>query len=1319
MRRHASVGLRAAVSVALMACTAGLYSLGSRENPAVNPVRDLTLRTGPGEARSAEYSLSAAVGLGAVILTVGWKSPTVRWAVARDDDGILGGGAAEGVAEAMDAGVSESVLTPGAGVPPIGAAYVAFGRIPGFGGDPLHEVGGATCRIPIGAFGEDRHVRLLLIHADGGWERIRFTASFEFFPGESALFAARGDLSYQQKAMAFLDSFFPEGSTEQAMFRRAAVRRLSGRYPRINPDGAFWDAFRAASDLDDERNAFRSVFLRHMTPVKGGLSDGSGNTALSRPTWDSLRWNLLYGNTGSPYVAAYLAFLAEIGKPLFSKVLDAELRSLYAGRTYDWRQYRPLSAGEGEELAGAALRYLHWGVEYSLPSGPGGSSAVYGENLDPLILAWVSGGDGDGERASNYLPSWAARSSAMPASGETGDLERAIAAADPSALSSPFAGGKGNPIPYANAGIDSPRTFAYKMREQARAREWYRRNATVADRAAEEDRSTAEEEGFRYVEERRLLSRLGRATGLERDGWAYLEYQPNPWPKAGDAEDLGPYASATDVLKPFLPGTGAMGASRFPADEAPGPYNSDKTAGVDSMGLLTGSVAMTALYSVVIGVENDMPAWNLDRYYAMKPGVAGLDASGLPAFYSDPWPEAGCSRGGYRLTRDDLEKSTILLPDLASLRRGDILVRDDDEDCVQVGIVVGFLSADFPAPGQDATDFMGQVIVLSTDRRQGCAYLSPWAGGAFTGEPKEFQARRLLLLSGSVAAAYGSDPWELMDASCSGLQVDLAFQGEKEGDSGSRWIPNTGGLLTIDKIGLKRINAWGGAEEIDPASKPVIAVLGPKDYAYRVEDATGTSNLYANKGGGVDFCAVPIPADRSKGKSEVRIATFRRVDGSAEYRVEPNPEFFGVDWLWKPDVELTVSSGCLVFRGGGLSLTTVFGLRVADMATARPGDDFLLRFGLVEKTGTDGTYEATIIGTVNDGDFTAVYDFPLLWRANLYIDEGPNDWNNRHPWKDPVKNEWYVSEADGAYMDGGQIDIKDWTHFNGTNILIDNSVAYSLGGTDSVADFNADLMEQEVAIQAYYSNLNPMWQTQENPHPPWASWTRTSAPSNDWLNYLIPYVATAGTLNPLTVGGNTLYPYRPGYATKRAFFEDPSRYQWYDVNYSAGVDCNGFVDRASSYAGNPYEIQAGNRVPEKREAWATPGLEHAKHPNASEEDSENFEGKSWLIWTDEPTANGLYPDSMKSDELPVTYLVPGDIVLFYTSTGRCDHIAIVNEIRSATNSRTVTRDGISLIEATSGLFGEYRVLKTQSLWEYRKGNTFKKWRFEIRRLVTR
>jgi hypothetical protein len=108
---------------------------------------------------------------------------------------------------------------------------------------------------------------------------------------------------------------------------------------------------------------------------------------------------------------------------------------------------------------------------------------------------------------------------------------------------------------------------------------------------------------------------------------------------------------------------------------------------------------------------------------------------------------------------------------------------------------------------------------------------------------------------------------------------------------------------------------------------------------------------------------------------------------------------------------LFIEGGKLVYRyraGGAVKTSSVFALRVKS-GTICPGDDFLLRFGLAENE--------SIVGTAAAADYCAVYDKKLLWRANLYIDEGGGDWNNVHPWNNPVNNEWYKPKKDAANPD--------------------------------------------------------------------------------------------------------------------------------------------------------------------------------------------------------------------------------------------------------------------------------------------------------------
>jgi len=115
------------------------------------------------------------------------------------------------------------------------------------------------------------------------------------------------------------------------------------------------------------------------------------------------------------------------------------------------------------------------------------------------------------------------------------------------------------------------------------------------------------------------------------------------------------------------------------------------------------------------------------------------------------------------------------------------------------------------------------------------------------------------------------------------------------------------------------------------------------------------------------------------------------------------------------------NAGRLYFRDenrvSGQEETEDFRIRIVtpDGETIRPGDDMLLRFSVSGFPYFDSAG--------SDGDFIAVYDKKLLWRANIFMDDsfddiqgstGFVDWNTTNPGNDPVNNEWqmYIDYSD-------------------------------------------------------------------------------------------------------------------------------------------------------------------------------------------------------------------------------------------------------------------------------------------------------------------
>ena len=360
-------------------------------------------------------------------------------------------------------------------------------------------------------------------------------------------------------------------------------------------------------------------------------------------------------------------------------------------------------------------------------------------------------------------------------------------------------------------------------------------------------------------------------------------------------------------------------------------------------------------------------------------------------------------------------------------------------------------------------------------------------------------------------------------------------------------------------------------------------------------------------------------------------------------------------------------------RPGGQQETEDFRIRVIvdEEHSIRPGDDMQLRFGIAGFTEYDTEVSA--------GDFMAVYDKKMMWRAQLYIDErinedstpsGDNDWNDLNPWTSAQGNQW------DTLGNGEQCELSAWTRWNdGVNIF--NTTAYGWGCADSVADFKADLEEQKNALTAYYSDENNEKYGENNPHPSehrdWSPWNHTYAPGEEgidrWHNYLFGiYNSDHGTYDALP--GFEDQPYMPGLSTwKRFDEEDQYNYVPSDVKRSAGVDCVGFVQRCASYDGNPYEADDIN----ERCIWG--GGMPARIAFSSDQ-------YSWFI------------DNRN-------LLIPGDVLILPGDPG---HIAMVLKIVYLANSRIIalndngTSDGVFVIEATKGDDEQWMVLNSQT-WQ--------------------
>lgn len=618
----------------------------------------------------------------------------------------------------------------------------------------------------------------------------------------------------------------------------------------------------------------------------------------------------------------------------------------------------------------------------------------------------------------------------------------------------------GNPIPYVPGGIDSPRTFNYKMYQQKLAREWGRDNDPLLSRKYTAQDTTHGKDGWGFVDYKNgyideidiFKTALNDLLRLDSD-FTYMDYNMSELPK--NSEGM--------VIKPFLPGL-YLNTEKGYAETHESPYYPDKTAGVDSIGMLMGIVSMNE--SIIrdiklMSIFNTDVGEEVNKYYHMDSTIPGVDTKKKPIFYANE--VNSIVKGNYRFTKSDFEKSTIIVPDFEEVRAGDLVINLDVDKEPHIGIIVLIGT---PEQGEDPRN---KIYVVSIRRGFRMTLLGTWGNpngmfGGFTTEPDKYHVRRLLKLNGSQNKYDEEQKWDAIKEYIDELNVYVELPDDEYTDGQkNHWIPNTNEYFKEIEITIKGIR---GLTEMDlPVYTRDIKIISPRDQFYEkgydLEGKTeGGPNLYCNKGEGLIFAAIKDPdgnptplilAEMKRNKNPEG----KKLNDNTYYDVELK-EYFDSSGKGINDHRLYIGDDNKLYfekTGDNGFKTSKFAVKALD--TVRPGDDFLLRFALVD--------EPDITGTSFERDFMAVYDKKLLWRANLYIDErykwkeqikettqqageseeeynerlDKYDWNNVNPWDDN-SNEWkrilnYENnplDPGGEYKDyyGKQVNLLPWTH---------------------------------------------------------------------------------------------------------------------------------------------------------------------------------------------------------------------------------------------------------------------------------------------------
>jgi len=899
---------------------------------------------------------------------------------------------------------------------------------------------------------------------------VAFQISDEYFNGEFDFFAKYGGQgSYAEKAIALFGCLFnePEAATEKTAFREMVRRSFQ--------NGIQWDMFSGVAEAEmntalvNLANMLRQDYISGMDlfPVQWNNQTAYIPYARSLDNQDSFR--SLYGHQRSLYRMLYDQFHFQLNKPLFSAKLRQELSRTGMDANYQYQDYRQIDAEEGRSLAEAAMRYLTWGLEYSLRDYSGVATTLDDpENFvtAPLLFrrypafftGWISSTNLALRRSgNNYLPAAtdlrpiAASSEGWLSPDCLQSIRQSLIAA---AYTTPFPDARvGWPLPYAPSGIDSPRTFAYKLMEQWRVRTAITRfsqtNAGTTLAYSENPSAILLQERYiarNVTDSSRRLSALEdwilRAANYMANYVSIKEITKNENLPGGTYID-GAYVrtSAPDNrLKPFMPWRDQNNRAI------------EEFAGVDSMGMLTGAIAQSGFAARVFDLEGQRPAVNLDRYNQLSSDnahLAGLDAAGLPAVRIGGLVNP-LSIGNYRFTMADLERSSLVIPDLSLLQVGDLIVRygsgerlataqrsgygtDMEKEPTQVGIVVHINDSLRPAYGGDATDFLAGVTVVSIREGFQQVTLGTWGNpavgsfGGFAYEPGRYHARRLLVQRTDLSTqpstpTTGAVAWDVFSGQL--IKGSLAFvhYGDHSSPASApseRWIPNTGQYLQLSGIMVNLTDESG--RQLDPVldlAGQELCLAGAIDRAWKADSNWATDgNIWRNRGVGFEFVAQPEGGFENQ--AAVVLAHFLRQDSGAAYQVfYPTgspleaggggrlalvPVTDGGPDAWQLVLVLASSGSVSSASNGQFRQLASFGIRplAVNGETGYPGDDILLCLSI----GPANVATGNLI-VANDRDYFAVYDKKMLWRANLYVAEAMQgattlDWNASHPWDAP------------------------------------------------------------------------------------------------------------------------------------------------------------------------------------------------------------------------------------------------------------------------------------------------------------------------------
>jgi hypothetical protein len=694
----------------------------------------------------------------------------------------------------------------------------------------------------------------------------------------------------------------------------------------------------------------------------------------------------------------------------------------------------------------------------------------------------------------------------------------------------------GNPVPFVPGGVDSPRTFNYKIKQQLYARVFLARflnqiefpSLALAKLKFEEfggsvDFTTLSGVFDKYSAEARSNGLGAFVNNIVSYNEGYIDFVEllevyNALMNETDNSELTiPDDIQIDqnllknvdlkvlkseilalrkemILKPFLPGYYNHETNQQETNSL-SKYSIDRSAGVDSFGLLTNILMQSSLSNLVISLDGKISEQQNTGYHAMNAdpstSISGVDSHGFPAFYSyeDNDEYYGISHNDMRLKAVDIATLSKPIIDFDTLIAGDILLDESKiytPSEVHFGIILGFQDEDgsykqhVPQHLMDIDDradrvkqIMESTIVLVS--RPGFTHVSigfwksqnhSFSGFAINGE--DYLPRRLFF-NGEREDVYSEDDLKILPKQQPLSNIDVRFGHiyeqttpqqyrfipkevtnkdliDTRNFSGENYryqfIPNTGEYLVIEDI------EFGLFDEEKYVSDGLnVELLSPRDYI-----PFGGGQYY--------FHPEEVRDDLQSLNQSYDVShniVYNRGHGfefAAIYMDQATKELKGIplaniiinelatDKELPYDItpidsrystDLKTRDGKLEFHIAPGSTTTLFGIKPIE-STGLPNDG--VRFGDdIQLRFEVKNEESDMIALSHPRDRLAVYDKKMLWRANLYIDEEDRTGNGASDQKYPDWNKIHPWDAELTVNDWNITEYGSTVKSDGTQVV--------------------------------------------------------------------------------------------------------------------------------------------------------------------------------------------------------------------------------------------------------------------------------------------